>query len=130
MLDPKAEITQTLRRLLGLPLAIARNAGGMKNFQFGNIRPHPSGKGTVGDYALHVQCPWRIVGTEGVVTGSADSYEPAVIEGETDPADFRTGNLQQVRLGALLGSFDEATRSWVNSSGKLVVEDVIVGDFG
>ena len=33
----------------------------MKSFQFEPIRPHPSGKGTVGNFELHVQCPWRIL---------------------------------------------------------------------
>jgi hypothetical protein len=75
MLDTKAEITRSLSQLIGLPLSIARDAADMKNFQFGAIEPHPSGTGTVGQYALQVQCPWRIVATHGIVTESMDYYE-------------------------------------------------------
>jgi hypothetical protein len=45
--------------LIGLRLAIVRRAADMLVVHFGDIRPHPSGEGTIGDYALHVQCPWR-----------------------------------------------------------------------
>jgi len=65
----------------------------MKNFQFGEIRPHPSGKGTVGDFALHVQCPWRLVTTTQVLTGSADYYEPAVEGEDVNLDDHQSGNL-------------------------------------
>jgi hypothetical protein len=76
MLDGKAHITRSLLQLVGLTLSVARDAGSMKNFQFGNVGPHPFGKGTIGEFALHIQCSWRIVGGEGIVTGSADYYEP------------------------------------------------------
>jgi hypothetical protein len=61
MLDTKAQIARSLEKLVALPLSIARDAADMKNFQFGAIRPHPSGTGTIGQYALHVQCPWRLI---------------------------------------------------------------------
>ena len=60
-MDTETQVMTKLSSLVGLRLSIARDAGNMKNFQFGQIRPHPSGKGTVGDFALHVQCPWRFV---------------------------------------------------------------------
>jgi hypothetical protein len=90
----KALITQSLEQLVGLPLSIARDAAAMKNFQFGGIRPHPSGKGTVGQYALHLQCPWRIIATDGIVTGSSDYYEPAEVDGEVNRKDVEAGNLR------------------------------------
>ena len=80
-MDTEATVMSKLASLVGLRLCIARDAAGMKNFQFGEIRPHPSGKGTIGEFALHVQCPWRLVTATQVITGSADYYEPA-IEGE------------------------------------------------
>ena len=46
--------------LIGLRLSIVRRAADMLVLHFGTIRPHPSGEGTVADYALHVQCPWRM----------------------------------------------------------------------
>jgi hypothetical protein len=57
-------------------------------------------------YALHIQCPWRIVGSEGIVTGSFDYYEPAEVDAEIDYQDGQAGNLQQKRLGGLLRSSD------------------------
>ena len=102
----------------------------MKNFQFGSIRPHPSGRGTIGQYALHIQCPWRIIATGGIVTGSSDYYEPAEVEGEVVRKDSEAGNLQQKRLRNLLPSYDVNTRSLVNSTGQLVVEAAFVDDLG
>jgi hypothetical protein len=55
--------------LIGLRLGIVRRAADMVVVHFGDIRPHPSGDGTIGDYALHVQCPWRFDGPLGTVTG-------------------------------------------------------------
>jgi hypothetical protein len=60
--------------LIGLRLSIVRRAADMLVLHFGVIRPHPSGEGTVADYALHVQCPWRLDGPQGTVTGSGDLW--------------------------------------------------------
>jgi hypothetical protein len=130
VIDIKAEITRSLSKLVGRPIAFARDAANMKNFGFGMIRPSPSGKGTIGEYALHLQCPWRIVGGEGTVTGFADYYEPADVNGEVDLKDGQAGNLQRKRLGDLLRSYDANTRSWLNGTDQLVVEGVIADDFG
>lgn len=130
MRDTKTQIVQSLSKLLSLPLAIARDAGSMKNFQFGVIRPHPSGKGTVGEYALHIQCPWRLTQSGDIVTGSEDYYEPAEPDKEVDLRDWQLGNLQRKRLGEVLRSFDGATRSWVNGTPELVVESVVADAFG
>ena len=130
MHDTRAHIVEALSKLVSLPLAIARDAASMKNFQFGLIRPHSSGTGTVGEYALHIQCPWRLVREGGILTGSADFYEPAEANKEVDLRDWRAGNLQRKRLGEVLRSFDDATRSWVNGTGELVVASVAADDLG
>jgi hypothetical protein len=100
-MNTKERIMRELDPLVGLPLRIARDAGSMKNFQFGTIRRDPSGERTIGDFALHVQCPWRFVTTTGILTGSADYYEPAVQGEEVTPDDHRSGNLQRIRLQEL-----------------------------
>jgi hypothetical protein len=102
----------------------------MKNFQFGRIRSHPSGKGTVGDLALHVQCPWRLVTTTGILTGSADYYEPAVEGEEVDLNDRESGNLQRKNLRELFQSYDAETRSLVNNSDSLIVTSLDADRFG
>jgi len=119
-----------LQALLGMPLSIARNAADMKGFHFGSIHPHPSGKGTVGDYALHVQCPWRIVDSRGIVTGRYDVFEPPRDDAEIDEDDQRDGNLQCVRIGNLLKGYDETTRSHINSTDSLFVEAVAASRYG
>jgi hypothetical protein len=124
-------ILEHLRPLIGLELAIARRAADMRIFQFGPIRTVR--KGTVGEYALHIQCPWRIEGPAGIVTGRLDLWDPAD-EGEDidwDTWDYdRNENLQDRRLGALLGGEDPETRSFVNRTGHLVVEAVEADDCG
>jgi len=102
----------------------------MKNLQFGSVSPHPSGKGTIGQFALHIQCSWRIVTSEGILTGSADYYESAELGTEVDANDRQKGNLQRKRLSDLLRSYDASTHSWVNSTGQLIVQCVVVDDFG
>ncbi len=96
----------------------------MKNFQFGEIRPHPSGKGTIGDFALHIQCAWRLVVAAGILTGSGDFYEPAVEGEEINLDDHQSGNLQRKRLRTLFQTYDAETRSLVNASNSLIVLSV------
>jgi hypothetical protein len=50
MRDPelKTKIALSLSKLIGLPLAITRNAADMNVFHFGVVRQHSSGNGTVG----------------------------------------------------------------------------------
>ncbi len=112
----EAQVKSNLSSLLGLPISIARDAADMKVFHFGKIRPHPSGKGTVGEFALHVQCPWRLVTNDRILTGSADFYEPVVEGEEVDTDDHQSGNLQLKRLQQVFGSYDEKTRSLINET--------------
>jgi hypothetical protein len=119
-----------LQPLVGLRLSIARNAAGMRIFHFGAIRPHRTGKGTVGAYALHLQCPWRIVGPDGIVTGSSDHNEPPTQGAEIDRNDPKAGTLQNVRLAALLGGYDSEARSHINATDALVVTAAAADPFG
>jgi hypothetical protein len=88
--------------------------------------------GSWGKYALHLQCPWRLDGPAGTVTGQDDLWEHATLELPPDDWSFEHGDsLQDARLGALLGSYDERTRSWINSKpGHLVVMSVDATDYG
>jgi hypothetical protein len=123
-MDVESLIVRRVSAILNLPLTIARDAGNMKNFQFGEIRPHPSGKGTVGSFALHIQCPWRILSDDRVVTGSTDYYEPAVGAEEPNLEDHSCGNLQRERLLGLLGSYDPVTKSIISNGERLLVTAV------
>ncbi len=119
-----------LQVLVGLPLSIARDIAGMKVFHFGKIVSHPSGRGTVGAYALHIQCPWRIVDEETIITGTSDRFlEPA--EGtEVNDDDHKSGNLQLIKIAYLLKGYDAETNSFVNATEQLVVIAVNTDNYG
>lgn len=121
---PRSDLLDALRPLVGLQLAIARNAADTKNFQFGRITPHPTGKGTVAQYALHISCPWRIIAPSGIVTGSGDRHEPPVPEEVVIEENWCRGDLQSKKLSELLGGSDPETRSILNVGALLLVQAV------
>jgi hypothetical protein len=102
--------------LIGLRLSIIRRAADMLVLHFGTIRPHPSGEGTVADYALHIQCPWRIDSPNGTLTGRDDLWAYGG-PGER-PANWSYEDGLSVQDQEFAGVFirDESTRSWVNES--------------
>jgi hypothetical protein len=107
--------------LAGLRVSIVRRAADMLVLHFGDIRAHPSGDGTIGAYALHVQCPWRLEGPMGIVTGRDDLWSYAG-PGERPPRwSYEDGHsLQDKRFGNLF-TRDESTQSWVNESNRFAV---------
>lgn len=102
----------------------------MRVFHFGAIRPHHKGKGTVGDYALHLRCPRRLIGPNGVITGSSDHNEPPAEGAEIDRRNAEAGSLQDVRLARLFGGHDSETGAHINTTEGLVVTAVTVDRFG
>jgi hypothetical protein len=44
------------------------------------------GRREVGEFALHVSCPWRLVGPDGLIVASGDLFTPA--DPVADPANF------------------------------------------
>jgi len=57
------------------------------------------------EWALHIQCTWRIVGALGIVVGLGDLYKPAVGDPDLDPDDYDyegpVPNRRDVRLATL-----------------------------
>jgi hypothetical protein len=88
---------------------------------FGDIRPHASGKGTVCDYALHVQCPWRFDGPRGTITGCGDLWEYAGPGERPLNWSHEDGLSVQDQRWATLFVRDESTRSWINERDRFVV---------
>ena len=80
MLSLKERVREHLAPMVGLPLSIARRAADMRVFHFGKVS-EVSG-GTVGEFALHIQCPWRI---EGPILSERDMKNPR-LEWSTIPA--------------------------------------------
>jgi hypothetical protein len=122
-------IQKHLEPLVGLVLSIARRAADMRVLHFGAIQQVEGG--TVGQYALHIQCPWRLDGPVGVITGSEDLWESAL--GDTPPNwNYEDSpSLQDSRLAEVLRGYDTDTKSHVNTSGLLEVERIeasVAGD--
>jgi len=125
------QIVRQLEPLIGFQLTLARRAADLRNFQFGQVREVEGG--TVGEFALHIQCPWRIEGPLGIVTGHCDLWEPVQPDDRVDPATWaykQSENLQDARVHALLGGHDSNTRTAVNERDQLVVEAVHADDCG
>jgi hypothetical protein len=107
---------KALSELVGTAMWTCRRAADMATFQFGqrkqvhNFYGHPK---EVGEYALHVQCAWRIVRGDTVAVGSRDLYSPAQHpESESIPEDFdwdRDPNRRDSLLDAL---FDGGKREF------------------
>ena len=97
-----------MQRLVGLELAAAARAADMLSLHFGplSLRHRRGGDVLMGRLALHVQCPWRIEGPDGLVTGRADVWEPVepLIGEAFENWDWeRDGNLQDRRMAEWLG---------------------------
>jgi hypothetical protein len=107
--------------LVGLQLSILRRAADMLVLHFGGIRVHPSGKGTVGTYALHAQCAWRFDGPGGTIAGRDDLWAYAG-PGERPPNwSYEDGFSLQDRQFSKFFIRDKCTRSWVNPGDRFMV---------
>jgi hypothetical protein len=99
-------------------------AADMRTIQFGLVRDYKGG--CVGEYALHIQCPWRLENETGIVTGSGDLYRPFDEKRELDN-DFdweHHDNLQDHQLRQVLNGYDERTGQIINSTSHLVATSV------
>jgi hypothetical protein len=78
-------VREHLEPLVGLKLSASYRAADMRMFHFGET--HAFDRGHVGEYALHVQCPWRIETTDRIITGRHDLFRPAE---ETENFDWES----------------------------------------
>jgi hypothetical protein len=107
---------KALIALIGKPMWTYRRAADMAIFQFGprkQVQDFYGRPTQIGEYALHIQCPWCIVRGSVVAVGSRDLRYPAhYIEGESIPEDFnweRNAN----RLDSLMQAlFEDGTREF------------------
>ncbi len=126
MIEVADEIRAHLKPLVGLKLSRTSRVADMRCFHFGEL--HEVEQGAVGQYALHVQCPWRIEGTEGVVVGRSDLLEPADESAEIDPDTWdcdENGNLQDELIDTFMQGYDPQTGSFADDMDMLVVEAVL-----
>jgi hypothetical protein len=109
----KDRIEQSLASLVGLPMWVARRAADMEMFQFGDRQLTRNRRGEpaeVGQYALHVQCTWRLLDARGIIAASQDCFYPA---GDPDnkPPDFewdKAVNRRDERMAAFFATCGNA----------------------
>jgi hypothetical protein len=87
----RTQVQEALDVLIGRPLWSSGRAADLEWFQFGQRKTVQDSRGDereVGEYALHVQCAWRIRHNDKIVVASRDLYTPR--EGSGDrPQDFK-----------------------------------------
>jgi len=87
----KDKLQNAVKVLVGLPMWSVGRAGDLAWFEFGNrrtVKGHNGEKKEVGDYELHVQCPWRIASADSIVIGRGDIFCTPEETIEPTPADF------------------------------------------
>jgi len=122
------EIETATSPLTSKPLWGWGRAANMAIFAFGQKRKVPGLHGTqkeVGEYALHVQCAWRITRDDQTIVGSGDLYYPSSYRDASEevPAEFDWDHDPNLRDKLLLVLFE-------NAEGGFVVEKVEVGKAG
>lgn len=113
--------------LIGMRLSIVRRAAAMLVLHFGEISPHRSGKGTVGQLALHIQCPWRLDSPNETVTGKEDLHEP--FPGHPGQAGQSGSNLQDAIFDRIFGAHDKVL-GWSVPKSQFTVSSAEVSAFG
>lgn len=123
----KEKVKRATAVLIEQELWACTRAADLASFQFGQRRNVKDSRGNsreVGEYALHIQCPWRITRDDSVVVGSGDLFYPVDPENQEPRPDFDWqpigGNRRDYLLKIL---FQDGAR-------KLVVRDVEAGDGG
>jgi hypothetical protein len=119
--------------LAGMKLSIWRRAANMLNIQFGEIKKLD--RGSVGEWAMHAQCPWRLMNGDLIVTGNNDLYEPAK-PGKRfnwnkwyDEATWTDNKMESI-VHRTLGGYDRRTRSIVNIGRKFIVSSIKITKCG
>lgn len=112
--ETRERIERALQPLLGLPLWQARRAAAMALFDFGarQVRPARQGAsaGEIGEYRLHIDCPWRLAGPEGIVVGSNDRLYRSGAEPFHDLANYHWDEQRPNRLDERLAELSERWR--------------------
>ncbi|MCC6798097.1 MAG: hypothetical protein IT366_23495 [Candidatus Hydrogenedentes bacterium] len=121
-----SEVQRQLNVLLGMPLWSAGRAAEMLWLQLGAhvTAPTPRDLNRItGEYALHLQCPWRLSNSNGMIVGATDIYIPSdqFIDDEDFDWDVQGASVADVKL-----------TDWIsaNSRNPLTVEEAIADHCG
>jgi hypothetical protein len=103
----RTQVQEALNVLIGQPLWSSGRAADLEWFQFGRRKIVQDSRGDrreVGEYALHVQCAWRIRQEDHIVVASRDLYDPPE-ESDDRPDNFnwdvQGGNRRDKRIAEL-----------------------------
>jgi hypothetical protein len=119
--------------LPGKKLAIWRRAANMLVLHFGKVTR--AAEGSWGEYALHVQCPWRLIMDGVIFAGQSDLYNPRERTPNFDwdywykKSDW-PDNLLEHKIRSILKGYDPATRSIENATEGFVVEKAEATEIG
>jgi hypothetical protein len=106
-------INDALSVIVGRPLAAASRAWNMARFAFGAIRLREGRKGKlvhVGEYVLHLGCPWRLVTDAEIVTGLGDTFLPGRDLAQWGRWDGKGVSRFELQVGAWLNSHSDRQR--------------------
>jgi hypothetical protein len=88
----KAEIQQSLGRLVGLDLIETNRAADLQHFTFGR---HPlsseNSEAEFAEFALHLLCPWRLCDSTQILVAHGDYWRPA--SPFTSDASYESGKI-------------------------------------
>lgn len=112
----KGEIEQALKVVVGLPLWGSHRAADVQVFKFGERIPRmtratkrrPAETVVIGEYGLHLQCPWRITQGATIMVASRDlSYAAGddPYQGYEDFDPDKEPNRRDERISALFASW-------------------------
>jgi hypothetical protein len=85
----KDEIEKALSSLVGLDLVSIGRAADLEWFTFGRHKNAESTAEELAPFALHVSCPWRLLGRGQVLAGSTDHRRPAGKDTSEEDFDSR-----------------------------------------
>lgn len=117
----KEQIERHLRQLIGLRLTATTRAANMECLKFGHLlETNKSGQQIqIGEFGLHLQCPWRFTSETKILIGSLDLYEPVDETAEYDEHfdwEKPNGNLRDFKLQELITTQDLTAISVVADS--------------
>ena len=122
----REQVQKALQVLIGKPLWSSGRAADLEWFQFGQRRTVKGASGDtkeVGEYALHVQCAWRIRHGDQVIVGSRDLYYPP------EESDDRLKDLDWEVQGANRRD-KRVAELFQNETRQFLARDVEVGEAG
>ncbi|GHV43885.1 hypothetical protein FACS1894180_4310 [Bacteroidia bacterium] len=119
----KKEIAKVLKQLIGYKLTRSTRMGATECLKFGILYSidHKGIEWQIGEFAIHLQCPWRITKNDTLIVGSDDVSEQPDENAEYDENfnwDIQGGNLRDVKLQSFI------------KLGKCMVQSITTDDFG